>query len=153
MCFSDRAIFRSFTVALNSRPQVPLVRLGSNDFRGDHWSRVADLKYYRTGRLDVKWITLDGCDLDGRKGANSITPNVRFSALHHLVTAVAAFLGTITKRWHHEQIAHALWQQRCLEVASRLHRVGVGDESLNFRARPCRISFRPAAPSTKRKSR
>jgi hypothetical protein len=26
-------------------------------------------------------------------------------------------------------LAHALWQQRCLEVASRLHDVGVVDET------------------------
>ena len=26
-------------------------------------------------------------------------------------------------------LAHALWQQRCLEVASRLHHVGVVDET------------------------
>jgi hypothetical protein len=49
--------------------------------------------------------------------------------LLHLVTAVAAFLGTIIKRWHHKQMAHALWQQSCLEVASRLHHVGVVDET------------------------
>jgi hypothetical protein len=40
-----------------------------------------------------------------------------------------AFLGTIIKRWHHKQMAHVLWQQRCLEVASRLHHVGVVDET------------------------
>jgi hypothetical protein len=45
--------------------------------------------------------------------------------LLHLVTAVAAFLGTIIKRWHHKKMVHVLWQQRCLEVASRLHHVGV----------------------------
>jgi hypothetical protein len=49
--------------------------------------------------------------------------------LLHLVTAVAAFLGTIIKRWHHRQMAHVLWQQRCLEVASRLHHVRVVDET------------------------
>src|SRR6266702_6344843 len=49
--------------------------------------------------------------------------------LLHLVTAVAASLGTIIKRWHHKQMAHVLWQQRCLEVASRLHHVGVVDET------------------------
>jgi hypothetical protein len=43
--------------------------------------------------------------------------------------AVAAFLSTIIKRWHHKQMAHVLWQQRCLEVASRLHHVGVVDET------------------------
>src|SRR5438132_4873283 len=48
--------------------------------------------------------------------------------LLHLVTAVAASLSTIIKRWHHKQMAHVLWQQRCLEVASRLHHVGVVDE-------------------------
>jgi hypothetical protein len=31
------------------------------------------------------------------------------------------------KRWHHKHMAHVLWQQRCLEVASRLHHVGVVD--------------------------
>jgi len=49
--------------------------------------------------------------------------------LLYLVTAVAAFLGTIIKRWHHKQMAHVLWQQRCLEVASRLHHVRVVDET------------------------
>jgi hypothetical protein len=49
--------------------------------------------------------------------------------LLHLVTAVAAFLGTIIRRWHHKQMAHVLWQQRCLEVALRLHHVGVVDET------------------------
>ncbi|MEH2561502.1 hypothetical protein V1289_001129 [Bradyrhizobium sp. AZCC 2289] len=49
--------------------------------------------------------------------------------LLHLVMAVAAFLGTIIKRWHHNQMAHVLWQQRCLEVASRLHHVRVVDET------------------------
>ena len=49
--------------------------------------------------------------------------------LLHLVTAVAASLSTIIKRWHHKQMAHVLWQQRCLEVASRLHHVGVVDET------------------------
>ena len=29
----------------------------------------------------------------------------------------------------HKQMAHVLWQQRCLEVASRLHHVGVVDET------------------------
>ncbi len=53
---------------------------------------------------------------------------VGYMVLLHLVTAVAAFLGTIIKRWHHKQMAHVLWQQRCLEVASRLHHVGVVDE-------------------------
>ena len=38
-------------------------------------------------------------------------------------------LGTIITRWHHKQMAHALWQQRCLEVASRPHHVGVVDET------------------------
>jgi hypothetical protein len=38
--------------------------------------------------------------------------------------AVAAFLGAIITRWHHKQIAHTLWQQRCLEVASRLPMLG-----------------------------
>jgi hypothetical protein len=33
------------------------------------------------------------------------------------------------KRWHHKQMAHVLWQPRCLEVASRLHHVGVVDET------------------------
>jgi hypothetical protein len=42
---------------------------------------------------------------------------------------VVVFLGTIIKRWHHKQMAHVLWQQRCLEVASRLHHVGVVDET------------------------
>ena len=49
--------------------------------------------------------------------------------LLHLVTTVAAFSSTIMKRWHHKQMAHVLWQQRCLEVASRLHHVGVVDET------------------------
>src|SRR6266478_3531954 len=49
--------------------------------------------------------------------------------LLHLVTAVAASLGTIIKRWHHKQMAHVLWQQRCLEVASRPHHVGLVDET------------------------
>src|SRR5882757_8372976 len=49
--------------------------------------------------------------------------------LLHLVTAVAAFLGTIITRWHHKQMGHVLRQQRCLEVASRLHHVGVVDET------------------------
>lgn len=52
----------------------------------------------------------------------------RRACLLHLVAAVAAFLGTM-KRWHHKQMAHVLWQQRCLEVASRLHHVGVVDET------------------------
>src|ERR1700730_12154420 len=43
--------------------------------------------------------------------------------------AVAIFLDTIVKRWHHTQTVHVLWQQRCLEVASRLHHVGVVDET------------------------
>jgi hypothetical protein len=30
---------------------------------------------------------------------------------------------------HHKQMAHVLWQQRCLEVASRLHHVRVVDET------------------------
>jgi hypothetical protein len=47
----------------------------------------------------------------------------------HLVAAVAAFLGMIMKRWHHKEMAHVLWQQRCLEVASRLHHVGLVDET------------------------
>jgi len=42
---------------------------------------------------------------------------------------VVVFLGTIMKRWQHKQMAHVLWQQRCLEVASRLHHVGVVDET------------------------
>jgi len=33
------------------------------------------------------------------------------------------------KRWHHKQMAHVLWQPRCLEVASRLHHVRVVDET------------------------
>jgi hypothetical protein len=40
--------------------------------------------------------------------------------LLRLVTPIVAFLGTITKRWNHRQMAHALWQQCCLEVASPL---------------------------------
>src|ERR1700731_2192394 len=55
--------------------------------------------------------------------------HVCYMVLLHLVTAVAAFLGTIVKRWHHRQMAHVLWQQRCLEVASRLHHVRVVDET------------------------
>ncbi len=51
-------------------------------------------------------------------------------------------------------LAHALWQQRCLEVASRLHHVGVVDETRrtyrhNGRQRdaPRRIAtFRHATP-------
>jgi hypothetical protein len=39
----------------------------------------------------------------------------------HLVTAAAAFLGTI--------ITHVLWQRRCLEVASQLHDVEIVDET------------------------
>ena len=31
--------------------------------------------------------------------------------------------------WHHKQMAHVLWQQRCLEVAPRLHHVRVVDET------------------------
>src|SRR6266849_9082720 len=46
---------------------------------------------------------------------------VCYMVLLHLVTAVAAFLGTIIK--------HVLWQQRCLEIDSRLHHVGVVDET------------------------
>jgi hypothetical protein len=43
-----------------------------------------------------------------------------------LATAVAVFLGTIIKkRWHHKQMPYVLWQQRCLEVVSRLHYVCV----------------------------
>src|SRR5437899_12472478 len=49
--------------------------------------------------------------------------------LLHLVTAVAASLSTIIKRWHHKQMAHVLWQRRCLEVTPRLHHVGVVDET------------------------
>src|SRR5258708_39638759 len=49
--------------------------------------------------------------------------------LLHLGTAGAAFLGTIITRWHHKQMGHVLRQQRCLEVASRLHHVGVVDET------------------------
>jgi hypothetical protein len=49
--------------------------------------------------------------------------------LLHLVTAVVAFLGTIIKRWHHKQMAHVLWQPRCLEVASRRHHVAGVDET------------------------
>ena len=30
---------------------------------------------------------------------------------------------------HHKQMAHVLWQQRCLEVALQLHHVGVVDET------------------------
>src|SRR6476659_10254234 len=33
------------------------------------------------------------------------------------------------KERHHKQMAHVLWQPRCLEVASRLHHVGVVDET------------------------
>ena len=33
------------------------------------------------------------------------------------------------KERHHKQMAHVLWQQRCLEVASRRHHVGVVDET------------------------
>ncbi|MEH2539354.1 hypothetical protein V1278_000094 [Bradyrhizobium sp. AZCC 1577] len=51
----------------------------------------------------------------------------------HLVTAVAAFLSTIIKRWHHKQMAHVLWHQRCLEVASRLHHVGVDEPRRTYR--------------------
>jgi hypothetical protein len=40
-------------------------------------------------------------------------------------THVATFeLVNRPDRWHHIQMAHVLWQQRCLEVASRLHHVG-----------------------------
>jgi hypothetical protein len=55
----------------------------------------------------------------------------RACLLHGFVTSryVAAFLGTIVKRRHHKQMAHVLWQQRCLEVASRLHHVRVVDET------------------------
>ena len=49
--------------------------------------------------------------------------------LLHLVAAVVAFLGTIIKRWHHKQVAHVLWQPRCLEVASRRHHVAGVDET------------------------
>ena len=52
-----------------------------------------------------------------------------YMVLLHLVTTVAAFSSTIMKRWHHKQMAHVLWQQRCLEVASRQHHVGVVDET------------------------
>jgi len=41
--------------------------------------------------------------------------------------ATHAVLSTIIKRWH--QMAHVLWQQRCLEVASRLHHLRVVDET------------------------
>src|SRR5260370_42300475 len=67
---------------------------------------------------------------------------VCYLVLLHLVTAVAAFLGTIIKRWHHKQMAHALWQQSCLEVASRLHHVGVVDET----RRTCRHHGRQRDP-------
>jgi hypothetical protein len=75
---------------------------------------------------------------------------VCYMVLLHLVTAVAAFLGTITKRWHHKHTAHVLWQ-RCLEVASRLHHVGVVDETRRTyrhhgrqRDAPRRTTFRHA---------
>ena len=32
------------------------------------------------------------------------------------------------KKRHHKEMAHVLWQRRCLEVTSRLHHVGVVDE-------------------------
>jgi hypothetical protein len=32
----------------------------------------------------------------------------------------------------HKKMTHVLWQQRCLEVASRLHHVGVVDESVGL---------------------
>jgi hypothetical protein len=51
-----------------------------------------------------------------------------YMVLVHLVTAVAAFLGTIIKRWYHKEMA-PLWQQCCLEVASRLHHPKVVDET------------------------
>ena len=45
-------------------------------------------------------------------------------------THVATFeLVNRPDRWHNKQMAHVLWQQRCLEVASRLHHVGVVDET------------------------
>ena len=43
--------------------------------------------------------------------------------------AVAAFLGTIITRWPINRWRTFLWQRRCLEVASRLHHVGVVDET------------------------
>jgi hypothetical protein len=61
--------------------------------------------------------------------ASQSKPDARVCYMVVLVTAVAAFLGTIIKRWDHKQMAHFLWQQRCLEVASRLHHVGVVDET------------------------
>ena len=57
----------------------------------------------------------------------------RACLLHGFVTSrdgSCGFLGTITqKRWHHKQMEHALWQQRCLEVALRLHHVEAVDET------------------------
>jgi hypothetical protein len=52
------------------------------------------------------------------------------------------------KRWHHNRMAHVLWQQRCLEVASRLHHLKVVDETrrtYRHHGRPRRIrTFRHA---------
>jgi len=76
-----------------------------------------------------------GADEDDRLGRGGLAIEKRRACLLHcmvllhLVTAVAASLSTIIKRWHHKQMAHVLWQQRCLEVASRLHHVGVVDET------------------------
>jgi hypothetical protein len=87
------------------------------------------------GRESSSLLESVGADEDDRLGRGRLAIEKRRACLLccmlllHLVTAVAAFLNTIIKRWHHKQMAHVLWQQRCLEVASRLHHVGVVDET------------------------
>jgi hypothetical protein len=72
---------------------------------------------------------MTGSDEAGSRNRKTTRVAIVSHGLLHLVTTVAAFLSTIITRWHHKQMAHVLWQQRCLEVASRLYHVGVVDET------------------------
>jgi hypothetical protein len=66
--------------------------------------------------------------------------------LLHLVAAVAAFLGTIIKRWHHKQMTHFFLKSPrvCTMLGSSMRRVGLIDITVGDA--PRRIAtFRDAA--------
>ncbi len=78
----------------------------------------------RPSRRRYRRRTISLTAFQGRqRRASSVT------CLCYISLLQCGLLGHNHKERHHKQMAHVLWQPRCLEVASRLHHVGVVDET------------------------
>jgi hypothetical protein len=100
-------------------PQVEIT-----PYHNDRFGSKADLT---ASKCDFRYIP----NRRHRASGIAIEPR-RARLLHGFVTSRYGSCDLLRhghKRWHHKQIAHVLWQPRCLEVASQLHHVGVVDET------------------------